>query len=127
MIPVMTLVTLVIPVIPVMDSCYVCYISACLCTLLLTAQFSIHGYDSVLSIHMCLSLLATWPLLHHSPGEFHLTPLDPHVQVMELGAVDSPSCWSEWRSSSVDLQQTIQSSILPGPPLCLSSFPFVNS
>ena len=24
--------------------------------------------------------------LHHSPGEFHLTPLDPHVQVMELGA-----------------------------------------
>ena len=40
----------------------------------------------VLSLYMCLSLLATWLLLHHSPGEFHLTPLDPHVQVMELGA-----------------------------------------
>ena len=64
----------------------ICYISTCLCMLLLTAQFSIHDYDSVLSIHMCLSLLATWLLHHHSPGEFHLTPLDPHVQVLELGA-----------------------------------------
>jgi len=31
-------------------------------------------------------LLATWLLYHHSPGEFHLTPLDSHVQVKELGA-----------------------------------------
>ena len=44
-----------------------------------------------------------------------LTPLDPHVQVLELEAVDSPSCWSEWHSGSVDLQQTVQSLILPGP------------
>ena len=36
-----------------------------------------------------------------------------------LGRVDSPSCWSEWRSGSVDLQQTVQNHILPGP-LCTS-------
>ena len=35
---------------------------------------------------MCLSMLATWHSYHLSPGEFYLTPLDPHVQVMELGA-----------------------------------------
>jgi len=40
----------------------------------------------VLLLYICLPLLATWLLLHHSPGEFHLTPLDSHVQVMELGA-----------------------------------------
>ena len=32
-----------------------------------------------------------------------------------LEHVDSPSCWSEWRSGSVDLQQIVQSPILPGP------------
>ena len=36
-----------------------------------------------------------------------------------LERVDFPSCWSEWRSGNVDLQQTVQSSILPGP-LCAS-------
>ena len=51
-----------------------------------------------LSLYLYLPLLATWLLLHHSPGEFHLTPLDSHVQVMKLEAsqctelVDSPSC-----------------------------------
>ena len=34
-----------------------------------------------------------------------------------LERVISPSCWSEWRSGSVDLQQTVQSLILPGPLL----------
>ena len=72
-----------------------------------------------------LSLHAIWLSYHHSPGEFYLTPLDSHVQVLELGAcrslesVDSPSCWSEWRSWSMDPQQTVWSSILPGP-LCAS-------
>ena len=54
--------------------------------LLLTTRFSIHYYDTVLWIHMCLPLFAIWLLPHHSPGEFHLTPLDSHVQVLELGA-----------------------------------------
>ena len=36
-----------------------------------------------------------------------------------LERVDSPSCWSEWRSWSMDPQQTVWSSILPGP-LCAS-------
>ena len=45
-----------------------------------------YNYDSVLSLHMYLPLLATWLLLHHSPGEYHLTPLDSHVQVLEFGA-----------------------------------------
>ena len=63
-----------------------CYISTCLYILMLTTRFLMYDYSSVLSIHMCLSLHAIWLLPHHSPGEFHLTPLDPHVQVMELGA-----------------------------------------
>jgi len=56
---------------------------------MLTTRFSMHNYDSVLLIHMCLSLHAIWLLPHHSPGEFHLTPLDSHVQVLELGACQS--------------------------------------
>ena len=54
--------------------------------LMLTTRFSMHDYDSVLSLHVCLSFLATWHSYHHSPREFYLTPLDPHVQVLELGA-----------------------------------------
>jgi len=42
-----------------------------------------------------------------------LTPLDPHVQVSEL--VDSPGCWSEWRSGSVDQWKTVWGPILSGP------------
>ena len=44
-----------------------------------------------------------------------LTPLDSHVQVMELRAWMSPVTASEWRSGSVDFLKTFQSSILPGP------------
>ena len=40
-----------------------------------------------------------------------------------LERVDSPSRWSEWRSGSMDLQQTVLSSILPGP-LCASRVSF---
>ena len=35
-------------------------------------RFSMHDYDSVLSIHMCLSLHAIWLSPHHSLGEFWL-------------------------------------------------------
>ena len=44
-----------------------------------------------------------------------------------LELVDSRSCWSEWRSWSVDLQQTVQSPIFSGPLACLSSFSSCNS
>ena len=35
---------------------------------------------------LVLTLARHLAFTSHSPGEFHLTPLDPHVQVMELGA-----------------------------------------
>ena len=44
-----------------------------------------------------------------------LTLLDSYVQVRELVACGIPRHWSEWRSGSVDLQPTVQNSILPGP------------
>ena len=40
-----------------------------------------------------------------------------------LERVDSPNCWPEKCSSSVNPQQTVQNSILSGPPARLSSFP----
>ena len=59
----------------------------CLCS---RHGFQFHDYDSVLSIHLYLSQHAIRLLYHHSPGEFYLTPLDSHVQVMELGARGFP-------------------------------------
>ena len=38
------------------------------CMLVLTTQFSMHVYNLDLSIHVCLSMLATWHSHHHSPG-----------------------------------------------------------
>jgi len=38
------------------------------CMPVLTTQFSMHDYDSDLSIHVCLSIHATWHSHHHSPG-----------------------------------------------------------
>jgi len=58
-------------------------------------------------------------------GEFWL-PWILMSRSWSLERVDSPSCWSEWRSWSVDPQLTVQSPILPGPA-CLSSFLSVNS
>ena len=54
-----------------------------------------HGFQRMfiirfLSIHVDVFVHAIWLLPHHSPGEFYLTPLDPHVQVMELGACGFP-------------------------------------
>ena len=44
-----------------------------------------------------------------------------------LELVNSPSCWPEKCRGSLDLQQTVWSTILLGPPARLSSFPSVNS
>jgi len=45
-----------------------CYIFARFCMLVLTTRFSMYGYDSVLSIRVCLSLHTIWHSYHHSLG-----------------------------------------------------------
>jgi len=71
--------------------------------------------DIIWYMHYCAHPVS--PLGFASPLAWgvSLTPLDSHVQVLELGASGSPRCGSEWRSGSVDLQPTVQSHILPGP------------
>ena len=46
-----------------------------------------------------LTLLHHLVLFLHSPGEYHLTPLDPHVQVVELGACDQSGAAVAWITS----------------------------
>jgi len=57
------------------------YLSACSCMPVLMTRFSMHDFDSNLSICIRLSLHATW----HSPFREFLTLLDPHVQIPEFG------------------------------------------
>ena len=49
--------------------CHICF-SCCLivwsCMSVLMTRFSIHAFDLNLSIHMCLSMHATWRSHHHS-------------------------------------------------------------
>jgi len=45
-----------------------CYISTCFYMLVLRTRFSMHDYDSILSIHVFLSLNAIWHSHHHSWG-----------------------------------------------------------
>ena len=59
-------------------------------------------------------------------GEFWL-PWILMSRFWRLELVDSPCCWPERCSGSVDHQQTVWRPILPGPPARLSSFPSVNS
>ena len=49
---------------PCLISCAV-YLLAPVC---LCLRHGFHVYDSDLSIHVCLSILAIWPLHHYSPG-----------------------------------------------------------
>jgi len=60
---------------------YIPSVPKCLCP-----QHGFHAYNPDLLTFMCLPILAIWLSYYYSPGEFHLTPLDPHVQVPELGA-----------------------------------------
>ena len=60
---------------------YILFVPTCLCL-----QHDFHAYNPDLLIYMCLPILAIWLLYYYSPGEFHLTPLDSHVQVLEPGA-----------------------------------------
>ena len=129
MIPVMTLVipvtipvmTPVIPVMtPVMYSCYT-HILNRLSTVLI---WPYHEYFLLDIIYTCAHPASPLGFASsHSPGEFHWLPWILMSRSWSLERVVSPCCWSEWRSGSVDLQQTAQSSILPGP-LCASRVSF---
>ena len=78
--------------------------------------FNTCSFDSDLSIHVCLTLHATWHSPHHSLGSFWLSwILMSRSQRLEL--MDSPGRWSEMRSESVDHRQTVQSLFPPGPLL----------
>ena len=61
-----------------------CCISTCSCILVLTTRFTMHVYDSDLLIYVCL--LSTPFGIRITTRRGVLTPLDPHVQVLELGA-----------------------------------------
>ena len=64
--------------------CFAYHLLACSCMPILTTRFLMHAYDSDLSIHVCLSLHATWHSSYHSLGSF-LTPLELDVQISEIG------------------------------------------
>ena len=83
--------------------------------LIILSVFSTGSHLLYLLAPACLPMLATWLLLHTRLGSFIWLPWILMSRSWSMERVDSPSCWSEWRSGSVDLQQTVQSSILPGP------------
>jgi len=62
-------------------TCYTCVLTPCFLNLI---TFVIFTLVLILARHLAFAL--------HSPGEFHLTPLDSYVQVLELGARGFP-CW----------------------------------
>ena len=73
------------------------YISTCFCMLVLTTWFSIHVFDSDLSIHVCLSSNATWHSHHHSLGSSD-----------SLGfSYSGPGAWSVWILPVADLRSAV--------------------
>jgi len=62
------------------------YFSACSYMFVLTTRFSLHIYDSDLSIRVCLSLYTTWHSQHYTLGSFWLP---------ESSSSD-PRAWSLW-------------------------------
>ena len=100
---------------------------------LICCTFRLHTCSCILcSRHSFQYLLMTWiyrytcaypcmPLgIRHTTRWGVLTPLTPYVQILEL--VDSPSCWLEWRSESVDHRQTVWGPILLDPLLGSRTF-----
>ena len=63
------------------------------CMLLLTTRFSMYDYDSVLSIHICLSQHAIWLLYHHSPGSFIWLPW---ILMSRSWSLEHVGAWSVW-------------------------------
>ena len=91
---------------------------------MLTTRFLMHAFNSDLSIHMCLSLHATW----HSPlvGEFP-SPLDPHVQILELRACGFSRLLIRVRSECMDHRQTSPGPYPSRPPCLFLEFSLCNS
>ena len=91
--------------------------------LMLTTRFSMHIYDSNLLILVCLPMLATWLLHHHSPGEFWL-----------LWILMSRSWSLDWRGSSCwgpslllwSWQTSCSSSPIFAPPCWLAASPVIS-
>jgi len=85
-----------------------------------TCLCSRHGFQYMLMIRF---YRYTWAYLCTPSGFCLTTRLGSFIWLpwilmsrsWSLERVDSPNCWSEWRSGSVDPQQIIQNSILPGP------------
>jgi len=94
----------------------------CLCS---RSGFQYMLFDSDLLIHVCLPLHATWHSPHHSLESFWL-PWIVMSRSRSLELVNSPCCWSEMRSYSMDHWQAVWGLILPGPPARLE-FPFRDS
>jgi len=88
-----------------------------------TTRFSMHDYDSVLSIHLYLSQHAIWHLHHHSLGEFWLL----WILMSRSWSLDrrGPSCWG----SSLLLwsrQISCSSSPILAPPWWLAASPAIS-
>jgi len=86
------------------------------CVIVLTTRFSMHTllfrFTDTRVLILTHHLAFTTPLV----GEFWL-PWILMSRFRSLELVDSPCCWSEWRSENVNHRQTIWSPILPGPLL----------
>ena len=89
----------------------ICCISTCSCMLVLTIRFSMHVYDLDLSIHMCLSILATWHSHHHSPGS---SVWLPGSSCSDFGA------WSLWILPVADQSGAAEAWIPSRPSRALS-------
>ena len=95
MLPVIPVIPVMTPVKPVMYSCYNHCVNCHECfhrILHRLSDFMIMLYlfiPAIPAFTLVLTLARHLAFAYHSPGEFHLTPLDPHVQVMELGACGS--------------------------------------
>ena len=60
-----------------------------------------------------LTLLHHLVLLLHSPGEYHLTPLDSHVQILELGACNQSDAAVAWISRQPSRVSSFQAPCMP--------------
>ena len=77
--------------------CFICFtyrLLACSCMIILTTRFLMYAYDSKLSIHVWLSLHATWHSSYHSLGCFW-QPWTCISKFRSLELEDFPACWSE--------------------------------
>jgi len=85
--------------------------SACLCS-----RYSFQYIIMIQFYRYTWAYLCTPLGIHITTRRGVLTPLDPHVQVLELEVCGSSQLLTWEVQRSMDLQQTVWSPILPGPP-----------